>query len=65
MEDRWLTTEEVAARARTVAGTVRYWRHTGRGPKGTRFGKRVLYRESDVIAWEKAKEAAEAERAGV
>ena len=51
--DDLLTTEELAARHRCDPGTVRYWRHKGTGPKGTLFGRRVLYRWSDVLAWEK------------
>ncbi|WP_432034214.1 helix-turn-helix domain-containing protein [Streptomyces antibioticus] len=39
----YLTTAEVAARYRTVAGTVRYWRHIGYGPKGAKVGRRFLY----------------------
>lgn len=58
-EDPWRTTEEVAERFRTEASTVRYWRHAGIGPRGTRFGKRVLYRESDLQRWEREREMAE------
>ena len=46
-----LTTEEVAARYRTAASTVRYWRAIGYGPKGRRVGRRVLYDERDVQAF--------------
>ena len=28
--------------------TLNYWRHIGKGPKSTRIGRRVVYRESDV-----------------
>ena len=49
--ERMLTTEEVAAIARTSPSTVRYWRHTGKGPQGVRRGRRVLYPESAVRAW--------------
>lgn len=49
--EKFLTTEEVAAAARTVPSTVRYWRHIGKGPKGVKRGKRVLYPESAVVAW--------------
>jgi excisionase family DNA binding protein len=49
--DRYLTTEEVAEIARTSAGTVRYWRHIGKGPQGVRRGRRVLYPESAVERW--------------
>ena len=50
---KYLTTEEVAQRFRTQASTVRYWRHTKRGPQGVRVGKRVLYPESEVARWER------------
>lgn len=46
-----LTTKEYAALARTSESTIRHWRAAGTGPHGTRRGKRVLYVESDVIAW--------------
>jgi phage terminase Nu1 subunit (DNA packaging protein) len=59
MDDEWLTTEELAARHKVEPRTVAYWRERGTGPKGTKFGKHVKYRLSNVIAWEKAKEAAE------
>ena len=51
MEDRLLTTQEVAEYCRTGPSTVRYWRHHGRGPRAVRVGRRVLYRESDLKAW--------------
>lgn len=49
---RLLVTAEVAARYRTTPSTVRYWRHTGYGPKGVKVGRRVLYDEADLLAWE-------------
>lgn len=49
--DALLTTNEVAELLRSSASTVRYWRHTGTGPTGTRVGRRVLYRRRDVDAW--------------
>lgn len=58
MNDRLLTTDEVAAYFRTVPGTVRYWRHVGKGPRSFKVGRRVLYRESDVRAYEAAALAA-------
>lgn len=54
MDDKMLTTEEVAAYFRTVPATVRYWRHVGKGPRSLRVGRRVLYRASDVKAWAEA-----------
>lgn len=51
----YLTTDEVAARFRTSVRTVTYWREQRCGPKGVRFGKRVLYKISDVETWEQAR----------
>ena len=51
MDERLMTTEEVAEYFRTADGTVRYWRHIGKGPRSLKVGRRVLYRESDVMAW--------------
>jgi predicted DNA-binding transcriptional regulator AlpA len=58
--ERLLTTEEVAAYFRTVPATVRFWRHVGKGPRSFKVGRRVLYRESDVQAWQEAALAQEA-----
>jgi len=58
--DPWRTTAEVAARYRTFPSTVRYWRHAGIGPQGTKFGTRVLYRESELVRWEREREEAQA-----
>ncbi len=52
MDDALLTTEEVASYFRTVPATVRYWRHVGKGPASFKVGRRVLYRASDVLAWQ-------------
>lgn len=58
--DKLLTTEEVAARYRTSASTVRYWRAIGYGPEGRRVGRRVLYDEQDVQAfWTSLKSGSE------
>ena len=32
-------------------GTLRFWRHQKRGPKSAKLGRRVVYREADVLAW--------------
>jgi DNA-binding transcriptional MerR regulator len=48
----YLTTDEVARLYRTSPGTVRYWRHIGYGPRGVKVGRRVLYAESDIRAWD-------------
>ncbi|WP_316740444.1 helix-turn-helix domain-containing protein [Streptomyces sp. MK7] len=52
MDKRWLTTDELAARFRTAASTVRYWRHIGYGPKSIKVGRRALYDEAEVLRWE-------------
>lgn len=44
----YFTVKEVAARYRTTEGTVRYWRHTGYGPKGGKVGTRVLYPRAEI-----------------
>jgi len=59
VDDQWLTTAELADRLRTVPSTVRYWKHRGYGPSGTRFGRRTLYKLADVIAWEKRQQEAQ------
>ena len=44
----FLTVPEVAEHYRTTAGTVRYWRHHGYGPKGVKLGTRVLYPRAEI-----------------
>lgn len=31
--------------------TLRFWRHQGTGPKSAKLGRRIVYREADVLAW--------------
>ena len=63
---RKMTIDEVADYFRTSPRTVRYWRVIGYGPQGVRIGRRVLYDEDDVKAFEQECRAAEAaERAVV
>ncbi|MEU0166767.1 helix-turn-helix domain-containing protein [Streptomyces iakyrus] len=49
---RYLTTAEVAERYRTAESTVRYWRQIGKGPRGIKIGKRVLYPEAELLRYE-------------
>jgi predicted DNA-binding transcriptional regulator AlpA len=49
--ERFLTTAEVARLARAPESTVRYWRQCGRGPRGFKIGRRVVYRLEEVEAW--------------
>lgn len=57
----YFTTAEVAARYRTAASTVRFWRQTGYGPKGVKVGRRVLYTQTELERFER--ELAEKESA--
>jgi DNA-binding transcriptional MerR regulator len=50
----YLTTAEVAERYRTAESTVRYWRQVGKGPRGIKIGKRVLYSEAELLRYELA-----------
>ena len=49
--DRLLTIEEVAAMTRLPEATWRWFRHNNTGPKAAKLGKRLVWRESEVIAW--------------
>ena len=51
MAERLLTIEETSGITRQSVATLRYWRHRGTGPPSARIGRRVMYRESDVLAW--------------
>ena len=42
---------EVAALTGIPENTLRFWRHQGTGPKSAKLGRRVVYREADVLAW--------------
>ncbi|MGW6743743.1 helix-turn-helix transcriptional regulator [Streptomyces sp. NPDC055025] len=53
-ENSYLTTADLAARYRTAASTIRYWRHIGYGPKGIKVGRRVLYAQAEVNRFETA-----------
>jgi hypothetical protein len=47
----YMTIQDVAELLRTTPATVRWWRHTGYGPRGVRVGRRVLYPANAVVAW--------------
>lgn len=51
MTDTLLTTNDAAARICLSARTLEKWRITGEGPNYIKAGKRVLYRQSDLLAW--------------
>lgn len=49
--ERLLTIDEVAQIPPLSKSTLRWLRHTQRGPTAVRLGRRLYYRESDVRAW--------------
>ena len=52
MAERLLTVPEVAEMTRLPEATLRWFRHEGtKGPKSFKLGRRIVYRESDVLAW--------------
>lgn len=55
-ESPYMTTKEVAVLLRKTPHAVRQMRHRGVGPKGTRFGREVLYLRKVVTAWLTARE---------
>lgn len=57
---RPLSTEEVSEATGIPAGTLRYMRHCGTGPRSYRLGRSVRYDTADVAAWLAAQKAATA-----
>lgn len=55
-ESPYMTTKEVAALLRKTPHAVRQMRHRGIGPRGTRYGREVLYLRTVVTAWRAARE---------
>jgi hypothetical protein len=49
-----LTTAEAAALLHKPAGTLRYWRAVGTGPRYVKLGKTVLYEESELVDFVKS-----------
>jgi hypothetical protein len=58
--DSVYTPAEVAERYHTTELTLAQWRYKKKGPAFFRSGKRVLYREAALVAYEKAQEAPQA-----
>jgi hypothetical protein len=56
MEQEYRTTEELAERWRTTPTAIAQLRYRGRGPKGYRIGRRILYRLADIEAWESTRQ---------
>lgn len=42
---------EAAALTGIPEATLRFYRHQGTGPRSFKLGRRVVYREDDVLAW--------------
>ncbi|MGW3330255.1 helix-turn-helix transcriptional regulator [Streptomyces rubiginosohelvolus] len=61
-DERFLTTEEVAARYRTSPTTVSWWRRTHYGPKGIKVGRRVLYPQAEIERFERSLAEEQTER---
>lgn len=53
MSRKLLSTAQVAERLGDdfPVGTLRWWRHTGQGPRSFKVGRRVMYYEDDLEAW--------------
>lgn len=51
MNDKLLTITEVAELTRLSEATLRWFRYCDKGPKSGKLGRRVMYRESDVLTW--------------
>jgi predicted site-specific integrase-resolvase len=54
----FLTPDQVAERYQVSLDTLKEWRYRRRGPEFLRIGKRVRYREADLLRWEQEQEAA-------
>ncbi|MFT3877163.1 MAG: helix-turn-helix domain-containing protein [Propioniciclava sp.] len=54
-----LTVAEAAELMRVPVNTLYAFRHQGKGPLSAKVGRRVVYREADVLAWLDAQFAAE------
>lgn len=46
-----LTLKEMCGELRITESTAYYWRQIGKGPKGARLGKNIVYRAADVQAY--------------
>ena len=49
--EKLLRLPEVAELTGPPVNTLRFWRHKGTGPRSIKLGRRVVYRECDVVAW--------------
>jgi predicted DNA-binding transcriptional regulator AlpA len=63
--DRILLMPEIEQLTRKPQGTLRYWRHEGRGPRLWKQGRQLCAWESDVRAWMRAQEEATSTRPAI
>ena len=49
--DEMLSLQEACGFLRLPEGTLRYWRHRGRGPRSFKVGRHVRYWRTDLILW--------------
>lgn len=55
-EVTYLTRPELAARLRLTENVLAHWPARGYGPRARKFGGRIRYKMSDVLAWENSQE---------
>jgi predicted DNA-binding transcriptional regulator AlpA len=46
-----MTITQVSERTTLSEGTLRWLRHKGHGPRSSKLGRRIVYREEDVELW--------------
>ena len=54
--DRYYRTNDPELTVLATPGTMRQWRHQGKGPPYVKSGSRVLYKGSDLDEWLAARE---------
>lgn len=51
MAEKIMTLAQVAEYLQVPKSTLYMWRHKGVGPRGSRVGRHVRYRQRDVETW--------------
>jgi excisionase family DNA binding protein len=51
MTDEMMTPRQLADFLQVPLGTIYQWRHKGQGPRGSKVGRHVRYRQTDVDEW--------------
>lgn len=62
MAETFLTIQQVSEMLNLAEGTLRWMRHTGKGPDSFKLGRKIAYREVDVEAYIEQQLKAEQER---